>query len=170
MQRRQFIADSVRLALGARAAVLLSGAFPASLLADNHAQVFSEQQLRTLTAMARALVPHEFIADEKYLGAALSLDQQAATRPGIEPVLVDGLQRMDANAPPNWLAASVDDKLATLEQLQREDFFRIALHGTIDTLYRDPEVFQVLGYEGSSIEFGGYLTRGFDDIDWLPKT
>jgi hypothetical protein len=27
----------------------------------------------------------------------------------------------------------------------------------------------MFGYEGSSVEKGGYLGRGFDDIAWLPK-
>ena len=27
----------------------------------------------------------------------------------------------------------------------------------------------LFGEEGSSWEKGGYINRGFDDIDWLPK-
>jgi hypothetical protein len=30
-------------------------------------------------------------------------------------------------------------------------------------------VWPLFGYEGSSLEYGGYLERGFDDIGWLPK-
>ena len=39
---------------------------------------------------------------------------------------------------------------------------------TIEHLYRNREVWQLVGYEGSSVEYGGYIDRGFDDIDWLP--
>jgi hypothetical protein len=35
-------------------------------------------------------------------------------------------------------------------------------------MYSDREVWQVLGYEGESYDKGGYLHRGFDDLDWLP--
>ncbi len=28
---------------------------------------------------------------------------------------------------------------------------------------------KMVGYEGSSVEYGGYKERGFSDIDWLPK-
>jgi hypothetical protein len=28
-------------------------------------------------------------------------------------------------------------------------------------------VWKVLGYEGPSAELGGYINRGFSDIDWL---
>jgi hypothetical protein len=36
-------------------------------------------------------------------------------------------------------------------------------------LYRNKQVWPKLGYEGPSFPFGGYLERGFDDIDWLPN-
>jgi hypothetical protein len=28
-------------------------------------------------------------------------------------------------------------------------------------------MFDLVGYGGSAIEQGGYINRGFDDIDWL---
>ncbi len=37
------------------------------------------------------------------------------------------------------------------------------------SLYNQKEVWPKFGYEGSSAEHGGYITRGFADIDWLPK-
>ena len=36
------------------------------------------------------------------------------------------------------------------------------------SLYNQPEIWPKFGYEGSSAEHGGYLARGFDDINWLP--
>jgi hypothetical protein len=38
----------------------------------------------------------------------------------------------------------------------------------VTTLYNDTEVWQILGWEGESFSKGGYLERGFDDLDWLP--
>ena len=37
------------------------------------------------------------------------------------------------------------------------------------SLYNQKEVWPKFGYEGSSAEHGGYINRGFADIDWLPK-
>ena len=37
------------------------------------------------------------------------------------------------------------------------------------TLYNDKEVWDVLGYEGASFDKGGYVNRGFNDLDWLPE-
>jgi hypothetical protein len=36
-------------------------------------------------------------------------------------------------------------------------------------LYDSAEVWDLLGYEGPSFDKGGYLHRGFDDLDWLPR-
>jgi len=35
-------------------------------------------------------------------------------------------------------------------------------------LYNDQEVWDTLGYEGPSFDKGGYIGRGFNDLDWLP--
>ena len=35
-------------------------------------------------------------------------------------------------------------------------------------LYNDQETWETLGYEGASFDQGGYVNRGFNDLDWLP--
>jgi len=35
-------------------------------------------------------------------------------------------------------------------------------------VYSDQRTWQLVGYEGSSFDKGGYLDRGFNDLDWLP--
>lgn len=37
------------------------------------------------------------------------------------------------------------------------------------TLYDDAEAWDALGYEGESFDKGGYIHRGFNDLDWLPE-
>ena len=37
------------------------------------------------------------------------------------------------------------------------------------TLYNNKEVWPKFGYEGASADKGGYINRGFNDIDWLPQ-
>jgi hypothetical protein len=37
------------------------------------------------------------------------------------------------------------------------------------TLYNNPDVWPKFGYEGASADKGGYINRGFNDIDWLPS-
>ena len=35
---------------------------------------------------------------------------------------------------------------------------------------RDMFFYRFFGFEGSSVEHGGYIRRGFDDIGWLPSS
>ena len=59
-------------------------------------------------------------------------------------------------------ADRIAEALATREKAAR--------HGDlIVSLYNQKELWPKFGYEGSSAEHGGYIKRGFADIDWLPK-
>ena len=165
MRRRQFIADSVKLALGSRAGVLLSGLVPASVLAEWAGQHFNEDEVRGLLILTRAMFPFSELDDSHYLAVIEYLDTQPLE---LIQLVRDGLAQLDAAVGGNWLDASVDEKLGAMESLQTEPFFGAVLNQTIDVLFRSPEVWEIVGYQGSSIEFGGYLHRGFNDIDWLP--
>ena len=59
--------------------------------------------------------------------------------------------------------------MSVLKSMEKTDFFQFMYGETINGLYGNPEIWKIFGYEGSSVEYGGYLGRGFDDIAWLPK-
>ena len=67
----------------------------------------------------------------------------------------------------DWMAAPVPAQMDALRELEGGPTFFYLRNRTIESLYRNPVVWQLVGYEGSSIEYGGYIDRGFDDIDWL---
>jgi len=67
----------------------------------------------------------------------------------------------------DWINATVAQQLAVLESQQQSEWFNYLRERTIESLYRNPLVWKLVGYQGSSIEHGGYLHRGFADIDWL---
>lgn len=169
MKRRQFIAASVRLALGAQAATLLSGLISPAALAEASLQVFDARETRTLVVLTRAMFPHSGLDDAYYLEVVEFLDDQAAASGELLGLIRAGISQLDEMVGGSWVDTNVDRKLQILEALQTEAFFGAILNQTIDVLYRNPEVLRTLGYQGSSIEFGGYLHRGFDDIDWLPE-
>ena len=64
---------------------------------------------------------------------------------------------------------AADEQLAVLEGISHTPFFQLVRSTTVTFMYSDREVWQVLGYEGESSDKGGYLHRGFDDLDWLPE-
>ncbi|TIM17407.1 MAG: gluconate 2-dehydrogenase subunit 3 family protein, partial [Mesorhizobium sp.] len=46
-------------------------------------------------------------------------------------------------------------------------FFQAIRGGLVVSLYNQKEVWPIFGYEGESYSKGGYIARGFDDIEWL---
>ena len=59
------------------------------------------------------------------------------------------------------------DRLAILRQIEATPFFAAVRSSLVVGLYNQKEVWPIFGYEGSSADKGGYINRGFSDIDWL---
>jgi len=169
MKRRQFIADSVRLALGTRAAVSMSGMISPMALAGTIGKTFNDHEARTLFVLVHAMFPHRDLDDSYYLDVVAHLDTQTSASARFSGLIRTGIQTLDETAGGSWVDATPERKLQILTALQEEEFFGVILNRAIDVLYRNQEVLTRLGYQGSSIEFGGYLHRGFDDIGWLPE-
>jgi hypothetical protein len=165
IQRRQFLARTVRLALGASATSLLGSACSSVAVPLSSFHHFSSAEVQTLTAMTRALLPHPGLAEEHYVAVVIQLDLLPA--PEIK-LIREGISRMNNLDSQPWLSLAGKKKQRVLEAMQTEAFFSVIQTNTIEILYQDPELWRLIGYQGSSIEFGGYLNRGFDDIDWLP--
>ena len=65
----------------------------------------------------------------------------------------------------------LDDEAATeyLRGIEGSGFFGTVRGNAVVALYNDQEVWDILGYEGPSFDQGGYVNRGFNDLDWLPE-
>ena len=51
--------------------------------------------------------------------------------------------------------------------MEKDPFFQKVRSGLITGIYNNKEVWPVFGYEGESASKGGYINRGFNDLDWL---
>ena len=60
-----------------------------------------------------------------------------------------------------------EQRVALLRKIEQTDFFGKLRSDLIASLYNNPEVWPIFGYEGESYSKGGYMKRGFDDIDWI---
>ena len=49
-----------------------------------------------------------------------------------------------------------------------QPFFATVRGQCVTSLYDNDMAFKVFGYPGSAWEKGGYITRGFQDLKWLP--
>ena len=48
------------------------------------------------------------------------------------------------------------------------EFFELVRSTAVVEVYSDRRTWQLVGYEGTSFDKGGYVKRGFNDLDWLP--
>lgn len=109
--------------------------------------------------------PHGSFPDGPYERTAAAIEAAAALAPEQAGALVAGLDDLRERG-----FADADDEAATqlLRQVEDTAFFAIVRSTAVVALYSDHEVWDLLGYEGASFDQGGYLHRGFDDLDWLP--
>lgn len=144
-----------------------SDARPAPTESAHSADVDDERAHRLLTRLLRVAYPHKF-PDGPYERTATAVLDAAKDDPAGQRALDLGLEGLDRAAGGDFLG--VDDEAAEslLRDRADDDFFRRIRSTAVVALYDDQEVWDVLGYEGSAYEQGGYLHRGFDDLDWLP--
>ena len=130
--------------------------------------------LKTLAKVARDIYPHDMLGDSYYITAIKPWDGKAAKDPAVRAMLEDGVRRLDQDAKDRHKVAYVQvpweaDRIVLLQGIEQTDFFKSVRSDLIASLYNQEAVWPKFGYEGSSAEHGGYINRGFADIDWLPK-
>lgn len=138
------------------------------------ASALSPATMRTLLKVARDIYPHDVLGDSYYITAIKPWDGKAAKDPAVKALISDGVTRLDQNARDRHKAPYVEvpweaDRVVLLKEIEQSDFFQKVRGDLIVSLYNQKEVWPRFGYEGSSAEHGGYINRGFADIDWLPK-
>jgi hypothetical protein len=138
------------------------------------ATTLAPSSMKTLVKVARDIYPHDFLVDNYYIAAIKPWDEKAAKDPAIKTLLEDGVRRLDQDAQDRhklgyaqvpWEA----DRVVLLQGIEQTDFFKKLRSDLVVSLYNQKELWPKFGYEGSSAEHGGYIKRGFNDIDWLPK-
>jgi hypothetical protein len=130
--------------------------------------------LKTLVKVARDIYPHDFLVDSYYITAIKPWDGKAAKDPAVKALLEDGVRRLNQDALDRHKLAYVQvpweaDRIVLLQGIEQTDFFKKVRSDLVVSLYNQEELWPKFGYEGSSAEHGGYINRGFNDIDWLPK-
>jgi hypothetical protein len=152
-----------------RRRVLMASALLVAPAATACSRSPQEEAAPTLHRMARLLYPHRAVADTAYAQAADGVLADAVAAPAQRDLLLTGVRALNAGAPGGWLRLPEEDQIAALRRIESGAFFEAVRAGVRDRLYALPAVWTAIGYPGSSLEFGGYRTRGFDDIDWLPE-
>lgn len=127
---------------------------------------------KVLLVMARDIFPHDKLAEKYYMHAIEPYDAAAMKDPALKKLLTDGIALLNASsqkmAGKNYTDIPHElDRVAVLKSIESTPFFQKIKGGLVTGIYDNKEVFALLGYEGSSWEKGGYINRGFNDINWL---
>ena len=161
--RRRFLVSALAVSS------LATGVLAPSLLRESAAWAKDPDKL--LARLARLLFPHAALPDSVYDDVVARALAITADNPAARSLLLAAEQALDAQvAGGDWYEADEAAQLAAMEAVHDEAFFPAASNLFMFTLYTHEECWKAIGYPGSSREYGGYLERGFDDIDWLPET
>jgi hypothetical protein len=168
LSRRSFLKAS-----GATTMVLAAGAIINPIEAWGlEVKTLKPETMRTLIQMARDIYPHDRLADRYYAVALKGYDGAAADDAELQKLLESGVAALDGAAQKMHGASYVEtpweaDRVAILRTQEAEPYFQKVRGDLVTGIYNNPEVWPLFGYEGESFSKGGYIDRGFDDIEWL---
>ena len=148
--------------------IALVAAFPA-MYGTAFGAPAAESRVVATTAVLQACFPHRKLAPSFYASVAAAYVKEISANTGAINELDRGLAMLDANHMARFADLPPVIQKGLLKAVDQEPFFKAILWRGAELVYRDPKVWAAVGYQGSSVEFGGYHDRGFDDIDWLPK-
>ena len=121
-----------------------------------------------LIRVIRVAFPHPSFPDGPYERTADTILAEAENSTWFRLALTQGLLTLGHLAGGDF--RDLDDEAATkvLRRIETTEFFGFVRRTTVLNLYDNEDVWEALGYEGPSFPKGGYVNRGFDDLDWLP--
>ena len=122
----------------------------------------------TLLQMGRVLYPHDKLPDAVYALLAKDLDTAASTDAVLAGQLRSGIQELNRLAEEKFVNADDRVKMEAVTAMEKSDFFEMVRGKCVTSLYNNDMAYAVFGYPGASWDKGGYITRGFQDLNWLP--
>jgi len=166
--RRRFLVSAIAcsglIATGAGVALLRAG----SAWAQSSAAI-GRGSAGALARMARLLYPHAGVADDVYAAVIESILSATASDPAMTEILDAAIRALNSAQVDDWFEVPAEQQVAALQAVEAEPFFGVIQAAVRDRFYNHAAVWRHIGYPGSSVEHGGYVERGFDDIDWLPE-
>ncbi|MBO0595387.1 hypothetical protein I2485_10980 [Nesterenkonia sp. E16_7] len=141
--------------------------FPAKYPSLNATEM-TEEARQTLIRVLRVAFPHERVPDGPYERTADTILTEAQNETWFRVALTQGLLSLNQLADGDFRSLDDAAALRVLRRVEGTEFFGFVRRTAVLNLYDDAEVWTELGYEGASYDKGGYLSRGFNDLDWLP--
>jgi hypothetical protein len=132
-------------------------------------------QSATLLRVVQDIYPHpKLLSLAHYQAIVDAVGADADDDEAKAAALTDGLARLDELSrtlygTPYVEVEDPDTREGLLRAFQNEGFFQGVRWIAYFAIYDNKEVWPLFGYEGSSLEYGGYIDRGFSDITFVPQ-
>lgn len=143
---------------------------PLALIAPSRAwavdlTALSSAEGAILMSMARTIAPHDKLDDAAYALVVQAVDNDAGKDANAKKMIQDGVKEIGRD-----FATSPESKrVESLKKIEPSPFFQMIRVKTLQVLYSSPIAYAYFGYEGEAFSKGGYLSRGFNDLRWLPE-
>jgi hypothetical protein len=165
LPRREFLKATTGLLTG-----LVVAGSPLALIARGPVwaidlTAFTTPEGATLMSVARTIIPHDKLDDAAYALVIRAIDGDAANDEAYRKMIQEGIHHLGAD-----FARKIEsERVNALTKIESSEFFQTMRLKTIQILYTTPIAYAYFGYEGEAFSKGGYLTRGFNDLRWLPE-
>jgi hypothetical protein len=143
------------------------GAFFAATPARAAFKSLSESEAKSLMFLTRAIFPHAHLDDKYYWKVVEGIDGDMAGSADLAREIKDGLAKLDQASGGRFSDLGDEERARRAESIADSGFFGTVKGKAVGLLYNNKDVWPHFGYQGSSWEQGGYLHRGFDDLQWL---
>ena len=167
LARREFLKGSGILMGSIAAGSALAALAPSTAWAVE-LKALSTAEGEALMKMGRTLYPHKKLADAVYALLAKDLDAKASGDAATAKLLKEGIAALNSAAGGNFAKASAKKQLEVVKAMAGQPFFNTVRGQCVTSLYDNDMAYATFGYPGSAWEKGGYITRGFQDLKWLP--
>jgi hypothetical protein len=167
LTRREFLKGSGIL-MGTIATGSLLATFAPSSVWAVEMKALSQGEGEAILKMARTLFPHNKLSDAAYALVVKDLDASAATDAKSAKVLKDGVVALNKAAGGNFANTPYEKRLEIIKGMEGNPLFNAVRGKCVTSLYDNDLSYLAFGYPGSSWDKGGYITRGFQDLKWLP--
>jgi hypothetical protein len=163
--RREFLKTTTGVLTG----VVLTGS-PLALIAPGRAwavemKVFTGAEGSSLMALARTIAPHDKLDDAAYAVVVQATDDDASRDESLCKTIKNGIAQLGGN----FAKSAESERVIVLKKIESSEFFQTMRLKTLQVLYATPIAYAYFGYEGEAFSKGGYLTRGFNHLRWLPE-
>jgi hypothetical protein len=164
LTRREFLRGSGVLMGTIAAGSTLASLAPSPVWAVE-LKTLSQAEGATLMKMGRVLYPHAKLPDAVYALLAKDLDGAASGDAKTATMLKEGIAGLNKSG---FDKANDAAKLAAVKAIEGTPFFNTVRGKCITSLYDNDMAYAAFGFPGGSFDKGGYITRGFQDLKWLP--